>query len=109
LTAAQAVEGRGADPAFVRTFPCVSCGAKLSFAPGTTTLRCSYCAAENAIEAGDERIEELDLETWLKSLQGTAELVEEERVRCAKCGAEEMLDGVHFATKWSRNRTPGAT
>lgn len=90
-----------AETAFIRTFPCVSCGAKLSFAPGTSTLRCSYCGAENAIAADDERIEELDLEAWLKSLQGTAEYVEEERVRCAKCGAEEMLDGVHFATKCS--------
>jgi LSD1 subclass zinc finger protein len=88
-------------PHFIKTFPCVSCGAKLSFAPGTTTLRCAYCAAENAIAADDARVEELDLEAWLKSLQGMAEYVEEERVRCEKCGAEEMLDGVHFATKCS--------
>ena len=86
---------------FIRTFPCVSCGAKLSFAPGTTKLRCDYCSAENAIAPDDARVEELDLEAWLKSLQGTAEYVEEERVRCEKCGAEEMLDGVHFATKCS--------
>ena len=84
---------------FIKTFPCVSCGAKLSFAPGTTTLRCEYCSAQNAIAADDARVEELDLESWLKSLQGTAEYIEEERVRCEKCGAEEMLDGVHFATK----------
>lgn len=86
---------------FIKTFPCVSCGAKLSFAPGTRTLRCEFCAAENAIAEDDARVEELDLETWLKSLQGTVEQVEEERVRCAKCGAEEILDGVHFATKCS--------
>jgi hypothetical protein len=86
---------------FIKTFPCVSCGAKLSFAPGTTLLRCQYCGAENAIASDDARVEELDVETWLKSLQGTAEYVEEERVRCEKCGAEEMLDGVHFATKCS--------
>jgi LSD1 subclass zinc finger protein len=86
---------------FIKTFPCVSCGAKLSFAPGTTTLRCEYCAAENAIPADHTQVEELDLQTWLKALQGTAEYVEEERVRCEKCGAEEMLDGVHFATKCS--------
>ena len=86
---------------FIRTFPCVSCGAKLSFAPGTTALRCDYCGAQNAIPAGEAGVEELDLEAWLKSLQGVAEYVEEERVRCEKCGAEEMLDGVHFATKCS--------
>ena len=86
---------------FIKTFPCVSCGAKLSFAPGTTALGCQYCGAENAIPADESGVEELDLETWLKSLQGLAEYVDEERVRCAKCGAEEMLDGVHFATKCS--------
>jgi hypothetical protein len=79
----------------------VSCGAKLSFAPGTATLRCTYCGAANEIPADESGVEELDLEQWLKSLQGTAEYVEEERVRCQKCGAEELLDGVHFATKCS--------
>jgi DNA-directed RNA polymerase subunit RPC12/RpoP len=94
--------GEGGGSTFIKTFPCVSCGAKLSFAPGTSLLRCEYCAAENPIPASDDaRVEELDLETWLKSLQGTAEYAEEEHVRCAKCGAEELLDGVHFATKCS--------
>lgn len=86
---------------FIRTFPCVSCGAKLSFAPGTRSLRCEFCGAGNEIAEDDARVEELDLDTWLKSLQGTVEHVEEERVRCVKCGAEELLDGVHFATKCS--------
>jgi hypothetical protein len=86
---------------FIRTFPCVSCGAKLSFAPGTRTLRCDHCGAENAIGEDDARVEELDLEAWLRSLQGTAEYVEEERVRCEKCGSEELLDGVHFASRCS--------
>ena len=98
---AAADPGLNDNTAFIRTFPCVSCGAKLSFAPGTSTLRCEYCGAENAIPADESAVEELDLEQWLKSLQGRAEYVEEERVRCAKCGAEEMLDGVHFATKCS--------
>lgn len=93
---------RGDDgTAFIRTFPCVSCGAKLSFAPGTSTLRCEFCAAENAIPADDSQVEELDLEQWLKSLEGQAESVEGEQVKCLKCGAEELLDGVHFATKCS--------
>jgi LSD1 subclass zinc finger protein len=87
--------------AFIKTFPCVSCGAKLSFAPGTSTLRCEFCGAGNDIPADEADVEELDLEQWLKSLQGLAEYAEEERVRCAKCGAEELLDGVHFATKCS--------
>ena len=99
--AAEAAVARGPSSDFIRTFPCVSCGAKLSFAPGTAALRCTYCGAANDIPADESGVEELDLEAWLKSLQGTAEYVEEERVRCQKCGAEELLDGTHFATKCS--------
>ena len=86
---------------FIKTFPCVSCGARLSFAPGTSALRCEYCGAGNDIPADDARVEELDLEEWLKALEGRAEAVEAEQVKCAKCGAEEVLDGVQVAAKCS--------
>src|SRR5687768_4146075 len=88
--------------AFIRTFPCVSCGAKLSFAPGTSRLRCEFCGAENAIAADEQAlVEELDLDEWLKALEGRAETVEAEQVKCGKCGAEEVLQGAHFAAKCS--------
>ena len=35
--------------AFIKTFPCTGCGAKLSFAPGTRDLQCEYCGTANAI------------------------------------------------------------
>lgn len=31
------------------TFPCGSCGAKVEFAPGTTTLKCPYCGHQQEI------------------------------------------------------------
>ena len=37
----------------VRAFPCQSCGAKLSFSPGTTSLKCDYCGAVNETLATD--------------------------------------------------------
>ena len=86
-------------PAFIRTFPCGSCGAKLSFAPGTRELRCEFCGAANEIEEGDGRVEELDLATWLKSLEGQQEAADQELLRCDKCGAEQRLDGALFASK----------
>ena len=89
---------------FIKTFPCVSCGAKLSFAPGTATLRCTYCGAANEIPADESGVEELDLEQWLKSLQGTAEYENEERVRCGKCGAEEIID--HCARNLAPYKVP---
>ena len=86
-------------PSFIKTFPCVSCGAKLSFAPGTRELRCEFCGAENEIAENDERVEELDLATWLKALEGQHESAGEELLKCDKCGAEQRLDRALFASK----------
>ncbi len=85
--------------AFIRTFPCVSCGARLSFAPGTIDLRCEFCGAENKIAEADGKVEELDLATWLKGIEGKTEATELELVKCDKCGAEQRLEGALFASK----------
>ncbi len=85
------------DNAFVKTFPCAGCGAKLSFAPGTRDLQCEYCGTANAIAEDDARIEELDFETYLKALEGKMEVEEVEEVRCDKCGAEQSMAGHLFA------------
>jgi LSD1 subclass zinc finger protein len=85
------------ETAFIKTFPCTGCGAKLSFAPGTSSLKCEFCGTTNAIAADDSRIEELDLWTYLKALEGKQETVEDEHVRCDKCGAEQNLPASHFA------------
>jgi LSD1 subclass zinc finger protein len=102
MTAAPApAEGRGSAAAeprdFIRTFPCQGCGAKLSFAPGTTHLRCEYCGAENDFAPDDGRIEELDFDEFLGSLEAREELTQAEVVKCAKCGAEQTLPDHHFA------------
>jgi LSD1 subclass zinc finger protein len=91
---------------FIKTFPCSGCGAKLSFAPGTTSLRCEFCGAANAIAADDARVEELDFATFLKELEGRQETIEEELVRCGKCGAEQHLDAALFASKCTFCGTP---
>lgn len=85
------------DNAFVKTFPCTGCGAKLSFAPGTRDLRCEFCGTANAIPEHDASIEELDFETYLLALEGKMEVEEVEEVRCDKCGAEQSMDGHLFA------------
>jgi LSD1 subclass zinc finger protein len=85
----------------VRTFPCKGCGARLSFAPGTTTLKCEHCGATNTIAASKASVSELDYLAQLKALEGTAEHITEEHVRCDKCGAEQNLPGTLFAGKCS--------
>ena len=87
------------ETAFIKTFPCTGCGAKLSFSPGTTSLKCEFCGTANEIAEDDSRIEELDLATYLKALEGKQETVEDEHVRCDKCGAEQNLPASHFAAK----------
>ncbi len=83
--------------AFIKTFPCAGCGAKLSFSPGTRELKCEYCGTANAIAENDARIEELDFSTYLKALEGKMEAAEVEAVKCGKCGAEQTLAGNLFA------------
>jgi predicted RNA-binding Zn-ribbon protein involved in translation (DUF1610 family) len=83
---------------FVRTYPCKSCGAKLSFAPGTRTLRCGHCGTENSIAGADGAVQELDYEAQLKDLEGSAETDEVEQVRCDKCGASQTLASGVFAS-----------
>jgi hypothetical protein len=87
------------EQAFIRTFPCTSCGARLSFAPGTRSLQCEFCGHANEIAEDDARVEELDLEAWLRDAQARQESPGEELVRCDKCGAEQRLEGALFASK----------
>lgn len=84
---------------FIQTFPCTGCGAKLSFSPGTSTLKCEFCGTTNQIAGNEEKVEELDYATFLKALEGNAETIETEEVRCEKCGAEQELGPGLFAAK----------
>lgn len=82
----------------VRAFPCRSCGAKLSFAPGTETLKCPYCGTENDIPKSEDAVEELSLEDWLKQLEDAHETHQQEQVKCQNCGGEQTLPANLFAS-----------
>ncbi|HSN20060.1 MAG TPA: hypothetical protein VLS49_05250 [Usitatibacter sp.] len=83
----------------VRTYPCRSCGARLSFAPGTRELRCEFCGATNAIAPDEGSVDELDFEAYLQQLEAGEPTLEEEHVRCDKCGAEQTLAVAVFASR----------
>ncbi len=83
--------------ATVRAFPCASCGAKLSFAPGTETLSCPYCGAANDIPESEDIVEELTLESWLARLESEHETHEQEHIKCNNCGGEQTLPANLFA------------
>lgn len=92
-------EGRGGGVAFIRTFPCSGCGAKLTYRPGTRDLKCEFCGTVNHIAENDERIEELDFDAYVHELETAHESFEAQTVRCTKCGAEQQLAGNLFAGK----------
>ena len=84
-------------PAFIKTFPCGGCGAKLTYKPGTRELKCEFCGKTNHIADNDARIEELDFGEYVKQLESAHESFEAQTVQCTKCGAEQQLGGSLFA------------
>ena len=90
----------------VRAFPCKACGAKLSFAPGSKTLKCPYCAAVNDIPESDDTVEELSLEEWLQQLESAEETHQQEQVKCSNCGGEQTLAANLFASACTFCGTP---
>ena len=82
----------------VRAFPCRACGAKLSFAPGTATLKCPYCGTGNDIPQSEDAVEELSLDDWLKQLEAAHETQEQEQIKCQNCGGEQTLPANLFAS-----------
>ena len=82
----------------VRAFPCQSCGAKLSFSPGTTSLKCDYCGAVNEFDEKTDVVEELDLDDWLRKLEVLHETYEQEHLKCKNCSGEQTLPANLFAS-----------
>ena len=82
----------------VRAFPCRACGAKLSFAPGTETLKCPYCGTANDIPKSGDSVEELSLEDWLKQLEAAHETKQQEQIKCQNCGGEQTLPANLYAS-----------
>ena len=82
----------------VRAFPCQSCGAKLSFAPGTTSLKCDFCGAVNEFDEKTTIVEELDLDAWLTKLEAEQETHEQEQLKCKNCGGEQTLPANLYAS-----------
>lgn len=74
----------------VQRFPCGSCGALLTYRPGTTSLTCAWCGHENPIAASRAElvVEELDYHQWLERLESDAPKDEQAVVACGACGAE---------------------
>ncbi|WP_338769492.1 hypothetical protein WAF17_09950 [Bernardetia sp. ABR2-2B] len=71
---------------------CKDCGATLTYAPGTTVLKCQYCGAENEIAPEEEvAIIENDFYQALQDTANKEELQTLQTVQCDGCGARTTL------------------
>lgn len=75
---------------------CKNCGAKLKFAPGTSSLTCEFCGTVNEIEIDTEKIaeahEEINYLDFINNKISTAPKIEITAVKCQSCGAETSFD-----------------
>ncbi len=72
-----------------RQYPCAQCGAKLEFVPGTSSLKCPYCAFQNTItQHPGTAVEELDFAATIQSLESGAPVHEQLLVKCGACAAD---------------------
>lgn len=71
---------------------CKQCAAKLTYKPGTTTLKCEYCGASNEIAIKDEPIDEIDFEKFISEQYQNAAKHEIKTVRCNSCGATTTFE-----------------
>jgi uncharacterized CHY-type Zn-finger protein len=75
-----------------RNLGCKDCGANLTYAPGTTFLKCQYCGAENEIAPEAEvAIEENDFNDALQHTADKADMQTLQTVQCGGCGARATL------------------
>ena len=86
--------GSGKEPAF-KQFPCGACGAKLTFKPGTSVIKCEHCGHENPIKVEAESNSyrrERTFETALAELENEGEREEKTVIHCNSCAAEFTVD-----------------
>lgn len=73
-------------------FKCQQCGAKLTYAPGTSSLKCGYCDFSNKIPESEDDIEELDFHYHLQKMQSKEVMQEKLFIHCTSCGAESTSE-----------------
>lgn len=74
-----------------KQYPCLSCGAKLEFSPGASTLKCPYCGHANEIPKSIDDIKELDFNEYFRKARDQAETKEQSAIKCSSCGAQTTL------------------
>lgn len=71
---------------------CVNCGAALTYAPGTTKLKCSYCGHTQEIAISENSFEELELKKYLDEMGSQSHSEEITMLHCKNCGANQHIE-----------------
>lgn len=79
----------GFDPAgtAATTYPCGGCGARLEFAPGSTSMQCPYCGYRQEITAGDRQIHEIAFADLTNLARKPIATIGQYVFKCQRCGA----------------------
>lgn len=73
-------------------FDCESCGANLTFEPGTSHTTCAHCGHMNSISEEQDVFEEQDYREALVTLERLAGQSSQRVVGCQSCGAQFTLE-----------------
>jgi LSD1 subclass zinc finger protein len=73
-------------------FTCPACGGQTMYAPGTTSLKCSSCGAEQAITDAAGTIVEHSYDAWAKLAPKPVATIGEQTLKCQNCGATTETD-----------------
>ena len=73
------------------TFSCTSCGAQMTYAPGTTAMRCPSCGTEQQIES-QLQIVEHSYDAWAAVPPKPVALIGKQVLTCEGCGATTETD-----------------
>jgi len=89
---AESSEPSSAEKTKASEFKCHQCGAKLTYAPGTESLKCKYCDHQNKIPKSEKDIQELDFKKFLANMQDDEITEEKLFIKCTSCGAESTTE-----------------
>ena len=71
---------------------CKSCSARLTYAPGTNSLKCEHCGALNEIAVSTQVIEELDFEKFINDFHEESQQQDITTVKCDACSAQTSFE-----------------
>jgi len=71
---------------------CINCGAELTYAPGTTELKCDYCNHTQQIPSSENGFEELELKKYLNEMGSQTHSEEITVLHCKNCGANQHIE-----------------